>query len=121
MSGLSSDAQLAALAALDAANDLIAARSRSRPRKSNAGARWPNYAPGLACPRARDELKWGWALDAICEHLEASPTSSIGEILRLLINVPPGSMKSLLVRRLLARLGMGPARQCRACAMWHRP
>lgn len=39
------------------------------------------------------DLKWGWALDAICEHLEAV---SAGEITRLLINVPPGSMKSLL-------------------------
>ena len=38
-------------------------------------------------------LKWGWALDAICEHLEAVTD---GRITRLLINVPPGSMKSLL-------------------------
>jgi predicted phage terminase large subunit-like protein len=39
------------------------------------------------------ELKWGWALDAICLHLEAV---SRGQINRLLMNVPPGSMKSLL-------------------------
>lgn len=39
------------------------------------------------------ELKWGWALDAICQHLEAVTK---GEITRLLMNVPPGSMKSLL-------------------------
>lgn len=39
------------------------------------------------------ELKWGWALDAICEHLEAV---TYGRITRLLMNVPPGSMKSLL-------------------------
>lgn len=39
------------------------------------------------------ELKWGWALDAICEHLEAVTN---GDIKRLLMNVPPGSMKSLL-------------------------
>lgn len=38
-------------------------------------------------------LAWGWSLDAICEHLEAV---SRGEILRLLMNVPPGCMKSLL-------------------------
>lgn len=38
-------------------------------------------------------LKWGWALDAICEHLEAVTD---GDIKRLLMNVPPGSMKSLL-------------------------
>lgn len=40
-------------------------------------------------------LKWGWALDAMCEHLEAVTN---GEIHHLLINVPPGMMKSLLVR-----------------------
>lgn len=38
-------------------------------------------------------LKWGWALDAICLHLEAVTD---GRITRLLMNVPPGSMKSLL-------------------------
>ncbi len=36
----------------------------------------------------------GWALAAMCKHLEAV---SDGRITRLLINVPPGSMKSLLV------------------------
>lgn len=35
----------------------------------------------------------GWHVDAICEHLEAITS---GEINRLLINVPPGTMKSLL-------------------------
>ena len=39
------------------------------------------------------ELKWGWALDAICDHLEAVTE---GKIKRLLMNVPPGSCKSLL-------------------------
>ena len=38
-------------------------------------------------------LKWGWALDAICQHLEAVTD---GRIKRLLMNVPPGCMKSLL-------------------------
>lgn len=36
----------------------------------------------------------GWHIDAICDHLEAI---SDGRINRLLINVPPGTMKSLLV------------------------
>ncbi len=36
----------------------------------------------------------GWALGAICEHLEAV---SRGEIKRLLINVPPGCTKSMTV------------------------
>ena len=36
----------------------------------------------------------GWVIEAICDHLEAV---SDGRITRLLINVPPGMMKSLLV------------------------
>jgi predicted phage terminase large subunit-like protein len=39
------------------------------------------------------DLKWGWVLDLICAHLEAV---THGESKRLLMNVPPGSMKSLL-------------------------
>lgn len=35
----------------------------------------------------------GWHVDAICEHLEAI---SNGELNRLLINIPPGTMKSTL-------------------------
>lgn len=38
-------------------------------------------------------LLWDWPLDAVCEHLEAV---SRGKLTRLLINVPPGSLKSLL-------------------------
>jgi predicted phage terminase large subunit-like protein len=47
---------------------------------------WPVLEPAT-------DLKWGWALDAICEHLEAV---SQGQTTNLLMNVPPGSMKSLL-------------------------
>ena len=36
----------------------------------------------------------GWAIEAICEHLEAVTD---GEITRLIINVPPGSAKSTIV------------------------
>lgn len=39
-------------------------------------------------------LMWDWPLDAICEHLEAVTD---GQITHLLVNVPPGCMKSLLV------------------------
>lgn len=39
------------------------------------------------------KLQWGWALDLICLHLEAV---TLGKSKRLLMNVPPGSMKSLL-------------------------
>jgi predicted phage terminase large subunit-like protein len=40
------------------------------------------------------KLVEGWLLDAIAEHLEAI---TFGKITRLLVNVPPGSMKSLMV------------------------
>lgn len=39
-------------------------------------------------------LAWGWHLDAICEHLEAV---SRGDIKNLLITVPPGCTKSIIV------------------------
>lgn len=47
---------------------------------------WPVLEPVI-------KLKWGWALDAMCEHLEAV---SNDEINNLGMNVPPGMMKSLL-------------------------
>jgi predicted phage terminase large subunit-like protein len=47
---------------------------------------WPVMEPSTP-------LRWGWALDAICAHLEAVTE---GTIPRLLMNVPPGMMKSLL-------------------------
>ncbi|MBV9849829.1 MAG: phage terminase large subunit [Armatimonadetes bacterium] len=48
---------------------------------------WPLLEPGTP-------LIWNWHLDAICEHLEAVTR---GQIQRLLINIPPGHMKSLAV------------------------
>jgi predicted phage terminase large subunit-like protein len=59
---------------------------------------WPQLEP--ATP-----LKWGWALDAICEHLEAV---TAGDITRLLMNVPPGSMKSLLTGVIFPAWEWGP-------------
>jgi len=50
-------------------------------------------------------LKWGWATDSICEHLEAV---TAGDIKRLLMNVPPGSMKSLLVSVIWPAWEWGP-------------
>ena len=50
-------------------------------------------------------LRWGWALDAICEHLEAVTR---GEITRLVINVPPGTMKSLLTSVIWPAWEWGP-------------
>lgn len=46
---------------------------------------WPILEPGR-------EFIQGWAVEAICEHLEAVTR---GDIRKLLINVPPGCMKSL--------------------------
>lgn len=46
---------------------------------------WPVLEPGTP-------FIDGWAVRAVCEHLEAV---TAGEINRLLINVPPGCMKSL--------------------------
>lgn len=51
------------------------------------------------------ELTWGWHLDAICDHLEAVTD---GRINRLLINVPPGSSKSLLVSVMWQAWEWGP-------------
>lgn len=48
---------------------------------------WHVIEPGV-------NLKWGWAMDAICQHLEAV---TAGHIKRLLMNVPPGTSKSTLV------------------------
>ncbi|BAQ44387.1 phage terminase large subunit [Methylobacterium aquaticum] len=50
-------------------------------------------------------LVWNWHLDAICAHLEAV---SYGRINRLLINVPPGSSKSLLTSVLWQAWEWGP-------------
>lgn len=59
---------------------------------------WPVLEP-------MSELKWGWSLDAICAHLEAVTS---GEIKRLLMNVPPGCMKSLLTGVLWPAWEWGP-------------
>lgn len=50
-------------------------------------AAWHVIEPGR-------ELSWNWHIDYICTHLEAV---SDGRILRLVINIPPRCMKSLLV------------------------
>jgi len=47
---------------------------------------WPVLEPVV-------KLKWGWALDAMCEHLEAVSNNQIDN---LKMNVPPGMMKSML-------------------------
>lgn len=48
---------------------------------------WPAVEPAR-------KMVDGWVIEAICEHLEAVTN---GDIRKLLINVPPGFMKSMLV------------------------
>lgn len=50
-------------------------------------------------------LVWNWHLDAFCAHLEAV---TAGRLNRLLINVPPGSSKSLVVSVLWPAWEWGP-------------
>jgi len=50
----------------------------------------------------------GWSVEAICDHLEAV---SRGEIRRLLINVPPGCMKSLTTEVFWPAWEWGPCGQ----------
>lgn len=47
---------------------------------------WAILEPGT-------KFREGWAIEAMCQHLEAV---TFGEVTKLLINVPPGFMKSLL-------------------------
>lgn len=49
-------------------------------------AAWPHIS--------RKKLIWGWHLDVICEMLEKV---SRREIIRLIVNVPPRSLKSMLI------------------------
>lgn len=60
---------------------------------------WPLLEPG------RDFVP-GWHLEVLSEHLEAVTR---GEIPRLLVNVPPGTMKSLTVAVLWPAWEWGPA------------
>lgn len=51
-------------------------------------------------------LKWSWHLDALCDHLEAI---SLGRMEpRLIINIPPGSSKSMIVSVLWQAWEWGP-------------
>lgn len=59
---------------------------------------WPVLEPGR-------QMKRGWAVEAICDHLEAV---TAGHIKKLLINVPPGMMKSLLTQVLWPSWEWGP-------------
>lgn len=59
---------------------------------------WPVLEPNTP-------LVWNWHLDALCMHLEAV---SNGQITRLLINIPPGSSKSMIVSVMWQAWEWGP-------------
>jgi len=63
-------------------------------------AGWHALEPGA-------EFVYGWAVEAICEHLQAVTD---GEIRRLLINVPPGCTKSMSSSVFWPMYEWGPAR-----------
>lgn len=71
------------------AEDLLAAERELCSRSLAAFVRraWHVLEPG-------QPYVHGWHVDAICEHLEAITN---GDLTRLLVNVPPGTMKSTLV------------------------
>ena len=50
---------------------------------------WPVLEPAT-------ELQWNWHLDLLCDYLEQVRSGS-GKFKRLIINVPPRTMKSTLV------------------------
>lgn len=68
--------------------ELSVRRARAWPLADFVRAAWHVLEPA-------EPLVWGRHLDAMCLHLEAVAD---GRIRRLVINVPPGHMKSLLVR-----------------------
>lgn len=60
---------------------------------------WPIVEPIMP-------LVWNWHIDALCLHLESVTR---GEITRLLINIPPGTMKSLVISVFWPAWEWGPA------------
>jgi predicted phage terminase large subunit-like protein len=47
---------------------------------------WPHVEP------ASVKLKWGWAMQTVCDHIQALADD---EIMRLCVNIPPGLSKSM--------------------------
>lgn len=89
------DQLLAALDALDAHDSLL----------DFMRAGWHAVEPGVA-------LAIAWPLEAICEHLQAV---TLGQIRRLLINVPPGFSKSMSTNVFWPSWEWGPR-----ALPWHR-
>ncbi|NBU29408.1 MAG: terminase, partial [Caulobacteraceae bacterium] len=79
-------------------NDAEAIRARCDTLAGFVREAWPILEPTAP-------LIWNWHLDALCRHLEAV---SDGRITRLLVNVPPGTSKSLVVAVMLQAWEWGP-------------
>src|SRR5437764_7572976 len=73
---------------LPSVDDLHAERMRRSLAEFVKGA-WKVIEPGR-------ELIWNWHVFAICAHVEALVKGTLGKR-NLIINVPPGSMKSTIV------------------------
>jgi predicted phage terminase large subunit-like protein len=54
------------------------------------------------------KLVWGWVMDAICDHLQAVHS---GDLQKVLINVPPGTCKTLLTCVFFPAWEWGPRNQ----------
>src|SRR3990167_1338178 len=86
----------------EAATELLRRRAIRRECESLAGfirEAWHVVEP-------ETKLVWNWHLDALCAHLEAI---THGRITRLLVNVPPGTSKSLIVSVMWQAWEWGPA------------
>ena len=82
-----------------ALQDALLTRQAERSLRAYLEQAWPILEPTTP-------FLGNWHIDLIAEHLEAV---TAGDITRLLINVPPRYMKSLLVSGTLADLGVDPA------------
>jgi predicted phage terminase large subunit-like protein len=90
---------VAALPDLSSADWLAIEREYCRRSLSNFIRRaWPVLEPG-------QPYVHGWHVDAMSKHLEAV---TAGQITRLLINVPPGTMKSMMVSTFWPAWEWGP-------------
>src|SRR6266576_2768922 len=82
----------------NAAGDIQSVREKCKRLRTFVEMAWPILEPTM-------RFIPGWHLDAICQHLEAV---SNGRINRLLINVPPGCSKSIIVSVMWPAWEWGP-------------
>ncbi len=79
--------------------DADAIRDRCRTFAGFVKEAWPVLEP-------TNQLKWNWHLQAMCDHLEAISRGSLTPW--LIINVPPGSSKSMIVSVMWQAWEWGP-------------